>query len=523
MTGAKLLLLFGVPLAAACAAIGWSRRFESARARAALITVLALLVAVAFWTHSASRLRHFGDPGQLATWGVYHYYLGAKYFDELGFTGLYEQTLAADAEGERRLAGIKRLRNLETYRKEEIEDPGAFRRSASFSDARWQEFKSDVRYLLGCREPGFWDDVLIDRGYNASPAWHVFGGTLVGLLSIQQPWSQTLLVLLDVVLILLAFGASVRAYGWARSLLVLVAFLLWFGNTQRLFGQLYVLDWFAACWGAISAWRLGRERTAGALLAYAAMVRLFPMALFLGPVFHAGFGFVRGRRLDPRYRRFFLAALVCAAALFVLGGVHTRHGFRAWTMFASEIATHSEHHIEGERRLGLKHAFTVDFLGGWPEEFSKKRNAKNAGRNEPVFRVVQLAMLAVLLLAIRRADAHDSMLLGAVLVFIAMVSSRYYGSVYVFLLLVGCGSRGAPSADQALGPFAGRKRASLVFDGLFFLLIWLVHAAEAAGANRYAQYLLANALLFAWLCALTATRAFAGKRAPLPDPGVRIE
>ena len=73
--------------------------------------------------------------GKSRTWSHYHYYLGAKYFTELGYTDLYDQAIAVDGEGERRFAAIKWVRNLRTYDREPM-NYGNRVRSESWSDDR---------------------------------------------------------------------------------------------------------------------------------------------------------------------------------------------------------------------------------------------------------------------------------------------------------------------------------------------------------------------------------------------------
>jgi hypothetical protein len=502
--------------------LGW-RRFPLSRAAlATLAVVLAVVSVIAFWAQTSARSKNVGNDKQMNPWGVYHYYMGVKYFDELGYTGLYEQTLAADADGKRRLAKVNKIRNLTNYKLEKIDFANYFKRSDAFSDARWREFKSDVNYFTKGRGIEFWKHVLRDRGYNASPAWNAFASLLIKLFSIQKPASQTFLIFVDVFLVLLAFGLSVRAYGWTRSLLVLSAFYLWFGNSMHLFGQIYILDWFAACWAGISAWRLGWARTSGIFLAYATMVRVFPAALFLGPLLYAGVKLIRLRRLDLPYRRFFLSAFLCAVVLFALGGAHTRQGFGAWKMFASNTIEHREHHIEGMRRLGLEHIFTLDFSSGWRENMSRKHIRENIEKNKPVFRVIQILMLALLLLALRRADEHDALLLGAALVFIGTIASRYYGSIFLFLLFLGIGTKGVCSPEHPPGRAAGRNFVSLMIDCSLFVLIFAVWAAQVPGANSYGQYVFANMLLLVWFAALLAVRAFARRKKPPSAPSDSI-
>ena len=105
----------------------------------------------------------------IRTWNVYHYYLGSKYFDELGYLDLYKQTIAADREGKNRLAKIKRIRDLETYQTIQVSSLKDLGRSKTFTDARWEAFKKDLNVLLRKESDSTWFDMLNDRGYNPPP------------------------------------------------------------------------------------------------------------------------------------------------------------------------------------------------------------------------------------------------------------------------------------------------------------------------------------------------------------------
>src|SRR5215470_11635152 len=93
---------------------------------------------------------HFHFDEFTHVWDIYHYYVGAKYFPELGYTRLYECTVIAEAEryGPAALAG-RRITNLVTNELEPaasaVADPE--RCTSHFSAERWQDFKSDIRFF----------------------------------------------------------------------------------------------------------------------------------------------------------------------------------------------------------------------------------------------------------------------------------------------------------------------------------------------------------------------------------------
>ena len=69
------------------------RTGEFRRTRSATLAVLGAVGALSWWN-----LFQFHYPGFLQGHEFYHYYLGAKYFPELGYTRLYSCTAVADAE-----------------------------------------------------------------------------------------------------------------------------------------------------------------------------------------------------------------------------------------------------------------------------------------------------------------------------------------------------------------------------------------------------------------------------------------
>ena len=73
--------------------------------------MLMVLVLGTYITHVHPRLAKFVVRKRVAS---YHYFMGSKYFKELGYYGLYRYTLLADKESPvPRLDGLKEIRHLE--------------------------------------------------------------------------------------------------------------------------------------------------------------------------------------------------------------------------------------------------------------------------------------------------------------------------------------------------------------------------------------------------------------------------
>lgn len=73
----------------------WPRRVPAASRRGLLLVVLAVAATA---QATAVDLWSFASTPTVRVWNVYHYFLGAKYFPELGYKDLYVATLAARGE-----------------------------------------------------------------------------------------------------------------------------------------------------------------------------------------------------------------------------------------------------------------------------------------------------------------------------------------------------------------------------------------------------------------------------------------
>jgi hypothetical protein len=115
---------------------------------------LGLLAAACWWNLFQFNYPIFGHPSE-----TYHYYIGSKYFPELGYTRLYHCTTVADAEvGSPEWAANRYIRNLETNSLESgqsaLADPEACKRH--FSPERWRSFRRDVNEFRKRSDEVYW-------------------------------------------------------------------------------------------------------------------------------------------------------------------------------------------------------------------------------------------------------------------------------------------------------------------------------------------------------------------------------
>src|SRR5262245_1086952 len=102
----------GALLLAAGALRGGARGSRPGRAFDALLAALGVLAAACWWNLGPFHFPGFGHVSE-----TYHYYVGSKFFPELGYTRLYRCTALADAEaGLREEVEARYARDLDTNR-----------------------------------------------------------------------------------------------------------------------------------------------------------------------------------------------------------------------------------------------------------------------------------------------------------------------------------------------------------------------------------------------------------------------
>ena len=166
----------------------------------------------------------------------------------------------------------------------------------SFTPERWRSFRHDVAWFRGRESAARWDEIFGDHGFNATPVWNIAGS----LLANTGPASDRqigLLALIDPLYFAAMAGVLVWAFGIpgaAVGLLVLAtdfpARFFWTG------GAFLRWDWLFFSVAAVACLRRGRPFLGGAALAYAALLRIFPVFLALGPAAMLGAGLVREMR-----------------------------------------------------------------------------------------------------------------------------------------------------------------------------------------------------------------------------------
>ncbi len=452
---------------------------------------LVLLAVASAAQATAPDLWAFATSPWVRVWNVYHYYLGSKYFAELGYGDLYVASLAADDAGW--WSGIDRVRDLETH--EVVPRDAAlagYRPEEHFTPERWAAFRRDVAALQPQRPPDQWDGIFRDRGYNPPPLWTAVGG-LLARLPASWPWALKLLCSLDLAILAATFLLIRRTFGARSAALALLFFALNPVNEGRIVGSFLGYDWFAALASGFCLWRRGRTIPAAGLLAYAAGTRIFPAVFLVAAGIAIAARAWRAGSVARRELRFAAALAACGLVAFAIGalGVRGAGGSRggAWGDFAAEISRHNAEHRFGEQRIGLAHMFTRDVRTLDLDEPGRGERRELAARQRPLFVASGAVLLLGFGLAAVRRSPFDAFVLGLVPFFVLAVSSRYYWAVLALVPLL---ARPGPSARRRV------RRLAAALAGIFALL----GVAELRGFAGFELYSLFELLLAGFFAAL---------------------
>jgi hypothetical protein len=409
----------------------------------------ALLVAVLL-VSSATYLNffsfHFGNF--IHGWDTFHYYVGSKYFKELGYSRLYECVAVADSEDPQwlRRVELRKLTNLRTNALETTKEILAHPEECKkhFTPARWQEFKRDNEYFRGRETPKRWDETSTDHGYNATPVWNMLGSILAN----TAPASHTHLMLLNMIDPLYYLGMillSMWAFGWRVTAVAMAVFATNFPSRFYWTGGAFLRwDWLFFTAATVCFLKKKMPFAAGLSLGYAALLRVFPGFLVVGPVLGLGMHLYQVRKVFPLtalskfYLRFFLGGIL-AVAVLVPASFGTSHGIESYKEFVKNSVKHKETPLTNYMGLRTVIAFRPDEVGRLmrdntkPDPWASWKKARIDGYHHafPVYVAIVLGFLVLIALATRKAEPWMAAAMGITFIPFAAELTCYY---YAFII-----------------------------------------------------------------------------------------
>jgi hypothetical protein len=306
----------------------------------------------------------------------FHYYLGSKYFEELGYKRIYECTAAAEMElGRATQVKNRELRDLRENLIKKNTAPDVqqhieeCREIFSKKPERWAAFKQDVDWFYKSSAGSYWDNMQKDHGYNPPPVWTMAGKFWSSLGTANLDFFKYLSaidIVLHVGIVLLVFWS----FGWRVGAIATV----WWGcnypaNFYWTGGAFMRQDWFFFLTASFCLAHKRKFGLAGAALVWASLLRVFPMLLFAGVGMIIVIRFVMSLRqgkgfwaaIHPDHKRF-LAGCIIALGVLVPTSMAVTNGVTAYKdFFAHTLGTHN--HTPLTNHMGLKTLMVHDWGG----------------------------------------------------------------------------------------------------------------------------------------------------------------
>ena len=222
------------------------------------------------------------------------YYGTAKYFDELGYRGMYLADIAAYVEDMpgATLDNLRDtpMRDLSTHRmttigeqREKIEHI-----KSQFTPERWEQYKRDSRYFRDVMGQRDYLRYMFDYGGNATPVWISIAHFLFSAFEANTT-AFLITGLLDPLLFVITFACIGLCFGYRTMFMVMVVFGAndfvmygsnWGGATLRHDWLMYIA--LGACAFKRQRWALG-----GFFLALSTTIRAFPAITLVTACFPA--------------------------------------------------------------------------------------------------------------------------------------------------------------------------------------------------------------------------------------------
>lgn len=369
------------------------------------------------------------------TYDAYHYYLGAKYFNELGYLYLYDATIVAAHEDNSPLRQVGDFRDQSDYAivpaQQAIAQQDRWR--PNFTDARWESFKSDLAFFAPRMSIGGWRNALRDKGYNPPPVWTLTGSALAHAVPARPGTAIFLLMHADFLFVILMTAALAWAFNIETALLAAVFFGINYTTPYSAVGAAFLrLDWLMWLVFGICLMKRNLPTLSGMALAYAALLRLSPALYGAGLVAVAVRQFRETRRIPGWIVRFTIGGLVGTAILIGLTFAVMPEPVDAWRGFAEKMATHNE--SLGTKRFGLQYLFVWTGEVQRADLFTDNRgwegyDARKLARLENLqwaLRAAQGFLLGLFVVAASRKKPWEALTLGTILVFAFLAPTRYY-------------------------------------------------------------------------------------------------
>ncbi|MDP2312819.1 MAG: hypothetical protein Q8P41_07930 [Pseudomonadota bacterium] len=420
-----------IALAGVSLALGW--RFLPVKAARVLLVAVTLVAALNY-----ARWGPKVPFEKVDTYDLLHYYINAKYFDELGYYDLYPALILADheANGPYYDEGSKYLaQDAAGHAVRSIDHAiarGNVVKATKFTPESWARFSADSIYLQrkvkGLNDE-LWRQLIQDHGFNGTTVWTMIAKPIATAVPVE--WIKWLCQI-DVVLLAGGLGAVAWAYGWTTS--VWAAFFLFVTYSARWPTYSWAFlryDYLAGLLAAMALLRKGHPFWAGVLTAWSSTLRLFPAMWMYGPGAKGFAGLAQRKVHRPLLVLLggFLVgtAVLQGAAVLSLGAEPARVHFE-------NMEDHNSSEQLSSRRIGL--ALALPFRGDLlPKAITKSMKAVIEDQKPLRFGIAGVLLLS-LGWGLRRSRDDEAFAFGFLPFFLLTTASYYYYVARITLIVL---------------------------------------------------------------------------------------
>lgn len=366
-------------------------------------------------------------------WDAFHTVIGVKYHPELGYFDLYKCSYAIDREGPHHFRAVDKIRDLETRefvdRDKHIAGNDCKDR---FTPERLEQFKHDLDQFGTWSSKSSWRKLFKDKGFNGTPFYASVCKPLVNSIEVSIDGLKQLAAI-DPILMLIAFGVVGWAFGARQAAIMAIFFCVFFPNRfVHMGGSILRFDYAAALMIGFAALKRDKWGLAGAMFAWATMVRVFPAIFAVGVGLKIAVDVIEQRKIRPEHWRFvgWFGGLIVLFFLISLVGMHG--GIENWVHWWQDMKVHNAK--SASFRVGFKHLFMLDgkLLSG---NYAAKQELFE--QRESYYLLAVAVLFSPLLLAVRRLDIVSfGVMFGVFGFFLLAIATRYYYGVVALLFLI---------------------------------------------------------------------------------------
>ncbi len=452
--------------------------------RAAARGLLATLLVISFANYARWGPKLFVD--KVDTYDLIHYYLNAKYFDELGYYDLYPACILADHEagGPFFDEGTKFLHQTDAgHEMRPISvaiDRGKKVRKEEFTPERWAQFSHDFLFLqreVDGMNDQLWRQLIQDHGFNGTVVWTMQAAPFT-LLDVE--YIKTL-GYIDCVFLLAAVAAVAWAWDGAAAMwCALFIVLSYSARWPAISWAFFRYDYVSLLVIAMACIRKGRPILAGFLTGWAATLRLFPALWLYGPGLKGMWGLTRKKVHKPLLR----LALGFGLGVFAWQGAATAiYGIETVRVHFENMSDHNQSENLSSRRIGF--ALALPFRGDLLPKAIPKETKLVIEAQKPLRFGIAAVILLALSWGLRNRRDEETFAYGFLPFFFLTTASYYYYVVRWTLWVLHAGALCKPEAGESrarhavgLGMLAGMElfsNWSEVYhpDHRVFLIGWL--------------------------------------------------